>query len=168
MNLNDLTIATDQLDQPRLLKHWQWLLPAEVEVLLVTKTADCFLLDPETGHILFLDTTDGELEQIATDFEQFRNVLGDPEFITDYFSLPLLAPMLDVAMPDNTVFALPVPAVLGGSAETDELTLVDIYEYFEQMGLLWEKLSQIDIQDDDADDETDDQPNRPLDQTKPE
>lgn len=150
MNLNDLTIATDTLDPSRLLKNWQWLLPAEVEILLVTKTADCFVLEPQSGHILFLDTTDGELEQIATDFEQFRTVLGDPDFITDYFSLVLLAPVLEAPMPDNAIFALPTPPVLGGSTDTDELTLVDIYQYFEQMGTLWEKLSQIDVPDDEA------------------
>ena len=152
MNLNDLTIATDQLDQPRLLNHWQWLLPDQVEVLLVTKTADCFLLEPETGHILFLDTNDGELEAIASDFDEFRTVLADPEFITDYFSLELIAPMLETPLPENAIFALATPPVLGGSFETDELTLVDIYQYFDEMGTLWHQLSQIEISDDTADD----------------
>jgi len=150
VNLNDLTIATDNLDQPRLLNHWQWLLPDQVEVLLVTKTADCFLLEPETGHILFLDTNDGELEHIASDFDEFRSVLADPEFITDYFSLLLMAPLLETPLPENAVFALATPPVLGGSFETDELTLVDIYQYFDEMGALWQKLSQIELPDDAA------------------
>jgi len=152
VNLNDLTIATDQLDQPRLLNHWQWLLPDQVELLLVTKTADCFLLEPETGHILFLDTNDGELEPIASDFDEFRTVLADPEFITDYFSLELIAPMLETPLPENAIFALATPPVLGGSFETDELTLVDIYQYFDEMGTLWHQLSQIEIADEAADD----------------
>ncbi len=152
MNLNDLTIATDNLDQPRLLNHWQWLLPAQVEILLVTKTADCFLLEPETGHILFLDTNDGELEHIASDFDEFRTVLANPEFITDYFSLLLMAPLLETPLPDNAIFALATPPVLGGSFETDELTVVDIYQYFDEMGALWQKLSQIELPDDTTDD----------------
>lgn len=152
MNLNDLTIATDQLDQTRLLNHWQWLLPDQVEILLVTKTADCFVLQPETGHILFLDTNDGELEPIASDFDEFRTVLADPEFITDYFSLELIAPLLATPLPENAIFALATPPVLGGSFETDELTLVDIYQYFDKMGTLWHQLSQIEISDDTADD----------------
>lgn len=152
MNLNDLTIATDQLDQPRLLNHWQWLLPDQVEILLVTKTADCFLLQPETSHILFLDTNDGELEAIAADFDEFRAVLADPEFITDYFSLELIAPLLETPLPENAIFALATPPVLGGSFETDELTLVDIYQYFDEMGTLWHQLSQIEITDDTTDD----------------
>ncbi len=163
MNLNDLTIATEELDPPRLLKNWRWLLPAQVELLLVTKTADCFLLEPTSGHILFMDTTDGELEQIAADFEQFRNVLGDPEFITDYFSLTLLAPVVEAPMPENAVFALPTPPVLGGSPDTDELALVDVYEYFDQMGALWEKLDQIELPDNESDDGSDPSPDDNID-----
>ena len=165
MNLNDLTIATENLNQPRLLNNWQWLLPSQVEILLVTKTADCFVMEPETGHILFLDTTDGELEQIATDFDEFRTVLGDPEFITDYFSLLLLAPLLETPLPENAVLALATPPVLGGSFETDELAPVDIYQYFDEMGALWEKLSQIEIPDE-SDDTSDLPPQADIDGKK--
>ncbi len=155
MNLNDLTIATDDLDTARLLKNWRWLVTSEVELLLVTKTGDCFLLDAQTGRILFLDTTDGELEQIAADFEQFRSVLGDPEFISDYFSLALLAPVIEEPVPEKAVFALPTPPVLGGSPETDDLSLVDIYDYFDRMGTLWEQLDQIELPEEDMNGESD-------------
>lgn len=152
MNLNDLTIRSENLDTERLTQNWRWLLPAGLEFLMITRCADAFLLDSGSGRVLFLDAQDGELELIADDFSQFKALLGDPDFVTDYFSLGLLAPALDDPMPEGAVFALATPPVLGGSPETDPLELVDIYEYFDRMGTLWQQLSQIDIEpDSDAD-----------------
>ncbi|NOL49699.1 T6SS immunity protein Tdi1 domain-containing protein [Pelistega europaea] len=143
MEIQDLTIPSEHIDSKRLLQNWSWLFEPRLQVVMITKLGDAFLIEPSTGEIFFLDTLDGELESIADSVNDFRELLNDREFVIDYFSLELLAPVIHLAMPENTVYSFKKPPVLGGEVSSDNLELFDVLQHFDDMGRLWLEIDQL-------------------------
>ncbi|NLY65778.1 MAG: DUF1851 domain-containing protein [Alcaligenaceae bacterium] len=151
MNLKDLVIDSTNLDSQKLLQAWQWLVPANMEIAMITQVGDAILLDQDNGSLLFLDTLDGELEMLADSLDAFQKLLGDEEFVIDYFSCELIAPLMHHQLPANTVYSFKTPPVLGGEYHSDNLEIFDVYHHFNDMGMLWEEISQIDMDDKEKD-----------------
>ena len=145
MEIQNLTIPSHHLKAKDLLKEWTWLFEPRLEVVMITKLGDAFLIEPQSGEIFFLDTLDGELESIADSIEDFRQLLNDKEFVIDYFSLELLAPVIHLTMPENTVYSFKEPPVLGGELSSDNLELFDVQVHFDDMGKLWGEIDSIDL-----------------------
>ncbi len=143
MEIQDLTIPSEHLNAQELLKNWVWLFEPHLEIVMLTKLGDAFLIEPSSGEIFFLDTLDGELESIADSVADFRELLNDREFVIDYFSLELLAPLMHLSMPENTVYSFKEPPVLGGEVSSDNLELFDITTHFDDMGRLWCEIDQL-------------------------
>lgn len=143
MEIQDLTVPSEHLKAKELLKNWAWLFEPRLEIVMITKLGDAFLIEPQSGEIFFLDTLDGELESIADSIADFRELLNDREFVIDYFSLELLAPLMHLSMPDNTVYSFKEPPVLGGEVSSDNLELFDIATHFDDMGRLWCEIDQL-------------------------
>lgn len=143
MEIQNLTINSEEYKADDLLRNWYWLCDSEqLEIVMITKLGDAFLIAPETGEILFLDTLDGELEVIADSIEQFKTLLADNDFVIDYFSIELLAPLLHLSMPENTVYSFKKPPVLGGEMNSDNLELFDVQTHFDDMGELWDEITK--------------------------
>ncbi|ETD72552.1 hypothetical protein V757_03895 [Pelistega indica] len=145
MEIQNLTIPTDHLNAKDLLKEWAWLFEPRLEIVMITKLGDAFLIEPQSGEIFFLDTLDGELESIADSIENFRQLLNDKDFVIDYFSLELLAPVIHLTMPENTVYSFKEPPVLGGELSSHNLELFDVQVHFDDMGKLWGEIDSIDL-----------------------
>lgn len=143
MEIQDLTIPSEHLEAKRLLQNWAWLFEPRLEILMITKLGDAFLIEPSSGAIFFLDTLDGELESIADSIADFRKLLEDKDFVIDYFSLELLAPVMHLTMPENTVYSFKTPPVLGGELDSDNLELFDVITHFDDMGKLWCEVDQL-------------------------
>ena len=145
LNIKDLVIDTSTIDSKKLLKAWEWLIPFETEIIMITQTGDAFLIEKDNGAILFLDTLDGELEVLADSLESFQQLLEDEAFVIDYFSCELIAPLLHHQLPPNTVYGLETPPVLGGQYHSDNLEIFDVEHHFSDMGMLWEEIGKIDM-----------------------
>lgn len=143
MEIQNLTINSDSLNIDDLLRNWYWLCDSsELDIVMITKLGDAFLIAPQSGEIFFLDTLDGELEIIADSVAEFRELLADQEFVIDYFSLELLAPVLPLSMSENTVYSFKKPPVLGGELDSANLVLFDVQTHFDDMGQLWDEITQ--------------------------
>lgn len=145
LNIKDLVIDTSTIDSKKLLKAWEWLIPFETEIIMITQTGDAFLIEKDNGAILFLDTLDGEFEVLADSLESFQQLLEDEAFVIDYFSCELIAPLLHHQLPPNTVYGLKTPPVLGGQYHSDNLEIFDVEHHFSDMGMLWEEIGKIDM-----------------------
>lgn len=151
LNIKDLIIDTSTIDSKKLLKAWNWLIPFETEIAMITQTGDAFLIEKDNGSILFLDTLDGELEVLADSLESFKQLLEDEEFVIDYFSCELIAPLLHHQLPPNTIYGFKTPPVLGGEYHSDNLEIFDVEHHFSDMGMLWEEIGKINIDEDVSD-----------------
>lgn len=145
LNLKDLVIDTSSIDSQKLLNAWQWLIPSETDIAMITQTGDAFLIEKESGAILFLDTLDGELEVLADSLDSFKQLLEDESFVIDYFSCELIAPLMHHQLPPNTVYSFKTPPVLGGEYHSDNLEIFDVEHHFTDMGLLWQEIGKIQI-----------------------
>ncbi|NEN76257.1 DUF1851 domain-containing protein [Pelistega sp. NLN82] len=143
MEIQHLTIPHQHLEASQLLRNWTWLFEPRFEIVMITKLGDAFLIEPQSGEIFFLDTLDGELESIADSVSDFRQLLADQDFVIDYFSLELLAPLIHLEMPENTVYSFKEPPVLGGALQSDNLELFDVQVHFDDMGKLWYQVDQL-------------------------
>ncbi|MFV9473284.1 T6SS immunity protein Tdi1 domain-containing protein [Advenella sp. RU8] len=148
LNIKDLVIDTSAIDSEKLLKAWDWLIPFETEIVMITQTGDAFLIEKDNGSILFLDTLDGELEVLADSLESFQQLLQDEAFVIDYFSCELIAPLLHHQLPPNTVYSFKTPPVLGGEYHSNNLEIFDVEHHFSDMGLLWQEIGKINIDED--------------------
>lgn len=143
MEIQNLTINSEKYNANDLLRSWYWLCDSEqLEIAMITKLGDAFLIAPATGEILFLDTLDGELEVIADSLDEFKTLLNDSDFVIDYFSIELLAPLLDLEMPQDTVYSFKKPPVLGGEINSANLELFDVQTHFDDMGELWDEITK--------------------------
>ena len=148
LNIKDLVIDTSAIDSEKLLKAWDWPIPFETEIVMITQTGDAFLIEKDNGSILFLDTLDGELEVLADSLESFQQLLQDEAFVIDYFSCELIAPLLHHQLPPNTVYSFKTPPVLGGEYHSNNLEIFDVEHHFSDMGLLWQEIGKINIDED--------------------
>ena len=74
MNINDYLIDASNKDWPRLLAPFVPPLPARFNVWLVNRLGEVFLLD-ESGAVLRLDVGAGTCAPVASDREQFAQLL---------------------------------------------------------------------------------------------
>jgi hypothetical protein len=72
--LNELTISTDEFNTPRLLAHWAWRLPRQLQPLFLSTFGDWFFQDTN-GHVQMFDLVTGELKQIADTRSAFEAML---------------------------------------------------------------------------------------------
>lgn len=147
--ISDITVDHSTISKAELLKAWTWLLPEELEPILVTIFGDAFLIHPETNEVFFLDTVDGDLEPIADHLEEFTELLSENiDFLKDYFSIaPWLLHKDEILdgeeMPQGMVFNYLTPFALGGEAELENIALFPIQEHFDMSGEFWERMQQL-------------------------
>ena len=147
--ISDITVAHSTISKTELFKAWTWLLPEELEPILVTIFGDAFLINPESSAVYFLDTVDGDLEPIADNLEEFTELLeGNIDFIKDYFSIaPWLLHKDEILdgqeMPKGMVFNYLTPFALGGEAELDNIALFPLQEHFDMSGEFWERMQHL-------------------------
>lgn len=145
-SLQDL-ISTHTMSAQTLLQNWAWLLGDETayQIAFVTRMGDAFLIGTDT-QVYFLDVVDGMLEPVCESLEALEKLLGDDEFVLDYFDSDVVLKVAVDPWPGDVVLAPDTPAVLGGEATLESLQLVDMQQYFDRMGDLWASLSQLDIE----------------------
>ena len=84
-----LLIRTADIDCPRLLSYWRWLLQKDYHPIVMTAFGDWFLLDDD-GSVHFLDLVAGKLSKAADTGEEFKQVMGRPEKLDEWFMADLV------------------------------------------------------------------------------
>lgn len=139
MDVNDYLIDHTALDWTKLLSSWSWLLDEEMEVQpwLMNRFGDLFFVD-EAGVVLWLNITDGELTEVASNVDEFYELLDseseDDEIddASDWFLMSLVDEAVEAGMqpgPDQCYGYKTLP-VLGGEYSADNLCLSSIEKYW--------------------------------------
>ena len=104
-------------------KAWDWLLPTNVEPLLVTALGDVVFRDA-SGAIFFLDTAAGTFTKIATSEEQFAAYARDASFVSAFFDPDFVHALQKTHGPlkPDMVFSPVVPEILSGKRTADNFT----------------------------------------------
>ena len=141
---NDITIHRDHYDGAKLLRFWSWLVDDSYGVMLSTAMGDLFL-ERRDRTIWFLDTTDGKLEEIASDYEGFKRLLGNSEKLNYWFSSDLLGRLLAAGLHRNPdeCFSPSLPLIIGGKREPANYIPCKLLAHHALLGPLHQKFRDL-------------------------
>jgi hypothetical protein len=144
MTIDDLTVAFDANDRDTLLADWRWLTGPDKHLILIAASGDAFLQDARDGTIHRLETVAGELEEVAADIEEFRELLNDREFVAGSFAVQMVGDLREggLVLRPGTVYSFKHPPALGGAFEPDNVEACDIAVHFATTGQIHRQLSK--------------------------
>lgn len=126
ITMNDLTISPEGIDFESLLEHWTWAMPEPLRPVLLTAMGDVFA-QGESGAVYFIDMISGTISAVANDGASFKNLLTDPEFVTDHMfpSRVVQLRQAGLTLQPAQVYSHKTLLVLGGRDDTDNLEVTD-------------------------------------------
>jgi hypothetical protein len=143
MDVNDYLIDHTSFDWQKLLASWAWLLDDEMEVQpwLMNRFGDLFFVD-EVGVVLWLNINDGELSEVASNVDEFFELLESDEAVedddegsegaADWFLMGLVDDLVESGQkpgPDQCYGFKTLP-VLGGEYDPSNVYLSSIEQYW--------------------------------------
>jgi len=123
---DDLLIEGTDLD-PEILAHgWAWLVKGEYRAIAASKFGDWFLERPD-GTVQMLDAIEGTLEQVASSFNEFRELINMQARQEEWLLSELVFTMHEknVIPSRGECYSFKLPLVLGGKAESQNVEVCD-------------------------------------------
>lgn len=145
ITLDDLTVNFQHLDREALLSEWRWLIGPRKQPILVAAIGDAYVQDPDDGSVHLLDVGGGSLEQIAASVDEFRELLGDREFVTDSFVPSTIVALRNggKVLSPGQVYSYIQPPVLGGAYSTENLEPTDVSVHFSLLGQIHRQVKDL-------------------------
>ncbi len=111
----DLVIDLDHLDHEALLRPWNSVISGTLAARYMNRFGCWFIQRPE-GHVELLDVFFGQVEQIASSFEEFESQMNDPAWQEVYL---LSKQVFDLHLSGKVAagtscYAIVPPPLLGG------------------------------------------------------
>ena len=131
----------DDLEIERLLSDWRWLYHGKMSLLANNLFGELFLMD-ETGVVLWLNTTVGKLNKVASSKAEFLEMAETRQKRQEWFvelEAEVYADRGLVPSPSQCIgFGVPAVFAEGGTPET--AFVADIYEHVSFLGDLHQQL----------------------------
>lgn len=140
--MNRYGIDTDALDHERLLRHWQWLVPASCTVLFGTALGDLFVED-EAGGVLWLDVGSAEVVPAAPSRSAFEAAWDDDEERNLWF-IPTLVDAIEArgtTRGAGECFSYLTLPMLGGAFDPANFRVRTLYDHLDGWGPICERLA---------------------------
>lgn len=134
----------DHLSAERLLKEWRWLCPQSLSLVARSAFGDLYLRD-ESGKILKLDVSIGQIKEVAESESQFRELASMKEKREEWFAEgdELAASRHGLRPRANQCIGFKTPLVFAESGVPNNAYLADLYEYVAFLGELHRQLSEL-------------------------
>ncbi|ADB16381.1 Domain of unknown function DUF1851 [Pirellula staleyi DSM 6068] len=150
MEVNDYLLSHEGLDWHALIEPWRWIFPEEVEFQpwLMNKFGDLTWIDG-TGAVFHLNVSEGTLEKVAENEDQFLDLLEDPDNAAEWLMYPLvdMATAAGMTLENGECFGYEELPVLGGEYDTANIAIYALDSYWKFCGDMHNKLQ--DVPDDD-------------------
>lgn len=132
---NELTVSPDGIDFEMLLSDWRWLVDASFEPVVISSMGDLFLKHAD-GRVFWLSTAAGELVEVASDVDDFKQKMVQKENAAEWFQPQLVGNILAQGkqLTAGEVFSPTVPMVLGGELAPDNFEATDMHVHFGMLG----------------------------------
>jgi hypothetical protein len=145
ITLNDLTVSFEHLDREHLLDDWRWLIGPSTQPILLSAIGDAFVQGENDGTIHLVDTGAGTFQAVATGEEEFRQLLSDPQWVTEYLAVEAIADFLShgLRIAPGQIYSWKHPPALGGHYEFDNAATSDIGVHFSMTGQIHQQLQSL-------------------------
>jgi hypothetical protein len=131
-------------DAADLMEEWLWLAPKDAEPMLPTACGDVFLRCPD-GSIAFLDTYAGSCSTVAPSYEQWKEMLNDPEQIETWFRGGLVEDLMQAGLDrePGQCFSPLVPQIVNGSWEPSNFHACDLLIHLSMLGQIHRQVKDL-------------------------
>jgi hypothetical protein len=145
MTLNDLTVDFSHLDRNALLDDWRWLIGPDRQAILLTAAGDAFVQDATDESVHFLDVAAGKMQPVAPSENHFRSLLGDRNFVVEFFVPRLVADLKQAGcvLGAGQIYSFRRPPVLGGEYALSNIEPSDIAVHFSIAGQIHRQVSAL-------------------------
>lgn len=144
MDLHNYLIDHAALDWPKLLSHWQWLLPVgvKVEPWLMNRFGDLFWIDSREA-VHWLNITDGSLEPMTASEGEFLELLEDQDNLADWMLVSLVDEAAKKGKPlaSGRCFGFKQLPIQGGTYERTNIKAFPIDDYWKLCGEIHRQLN---------------------------
>lgn len=145
MEPTDYLLDHSDLDWPRLLQAWSWLLPPELTVWLVNRFGDLFAI-LDDGSVWKLDLGLGTFEKLADDRDAFCDEVDRDGKAADWFLVPLVDRLVEAGkileLGHCYGFVIP-PVAAEGSYSIGNITPLPVAEVYGWMGSFHERIRDL-------------------------
>jgi len=144
MNINDYLIDHLTFDWATTLADWKWLLSTEFSVWLMNKYGDLFLI-ADDGAILFFDVSNGTLERVADNRDDFSRKLDEDDNANVWLMI-LLIDQLTAAgtgLDEGRCYSFLTPPVLGGEYTVKNTVTLPITEHYGVYAAIHEQIKDL-------------------------
>ena len=150
LNLGNVTsnkpISYSNTNWQSVLQHWAWLLyiNPELNILLVTKFADVFVVD-DNDHIWLICTSDATYEKVAHSTDEFESYLANSEMVNRFFMPDLLGMLKDsgLILGDEQCYGFITPNMFKESTiDVDNFKVTNLETYLIGLGVLQERFQK--------------------------
>lgn len=141
---NELTVNFEKHGADDLLRDWRWLLGDSMQLLIVSALGDMFLEDAE-GHVHWLDTGSGQLEQVSGSAEEFKRLMQQRENADQWFVPQLVGDLMASGMrlAPGQCYSYKKPPVLGGEIEPENFEPTDLSVHFSILGQIHRQVKDL-------------------------
>ena len=126
--LRHLTLALEGIDVESCLAPWGWLIRNEHLCPVAMNYFGDWFFTRDTGAVAWLDTTSGELQEIATNIAHFESYLADSERVAEWFMPDLAFACFEAGLTLSLGQCLSwkIPPCLNGAFDLDNIEVMNI------------------------------------------
>jgi hypothetical protein len=141
---NELAVDSQNHNEEDLLSDWRWLVGDSVHLLLVSAIGDMFLANTD-GHVLWLDTGTGQLQQIASSLEEFQQLRQQRDSVDQWFIPQLVGDLISsgVRLAPGQCYSYKNPPILGGEIELGNFEPMDLAIHFRVLGQIHKQVKDL-------------------------
>jgi len=128
----------------RLMKEWRWLYPDPVTLLARSTFGDLFLRK-ESGEVVKLNVSIGQITEIAGSEEEFLRLAGTEERLQEWFAKAdeLAAAQRGLIPNSEQCIGFKIPLMFAESGVPNNAYLADLYEQVSFLGDLHRQISKL-------------------------
>lgn len=144
ITFNELTVSPNGVDLDGLLSEWRWLIDESHQVAVITALGDLFLRHSD-GRILWLDAGFGQLTEVASSADEFKQLMVQPQNANEWFAPQLVGDLLSSGktLAPGECFSYTVPPALGGQIEPANFEPTDLQVHFGILGQIHRQIKDL-------------------------
>jgi hypothetical protein len=144
MDRSHLVAAPNEIDGPRVLGFWSWLVDRPVTVVELTRFGDWFLADA-TGPVHRLDILEGTFAPVCDNVEEYHRRKNKQPERDDWFSEGMVESLHRHGLRPGPGqgFGYKGPPILGGSLERENIIVVELAGWQLFTSMLHQGLSKL-------------------------
>ena len=141
---NELTVNFQKHGANDLLRDWRWLVGESMQLLIVSSLGDMFLAEPD-GHVFWLDTGAGQLQQVAESAEEFKRFMQQRDRADQWFIPQLVGDLMasGVRLAPGQCYSYKKPPILGGEIELANFEPCDLSVHFSMLGQIHRQVKDL-------------------------